>query len=134
MEGPKDRHTIGGVLSIVSGVVGIIGAAGVVVMILFLGFITSPGYGSDYYLEMEEPAVRFILVFYIALGILYLIISVLAVVGGVFSLKKKHWGLALAGAIAGSFIFYPCGIAAIVFVSLAKPEFSAPEPLEWPAG
>jgi hypothetical protein len=49
---------------------------------------------------------------------------VLAIVGGAFALKKRHWPLALAGAIAGTITFFPCGIPAIIFVSLGKEEFS----------
>ena len=66
-------------------------------------------------------------VFYAAIGLLFALVGVLGIVGGIFAIKKKRWGLALAGAIAGTVTFFPCGIPAIIFVTLGKPEFSAPE-------
>ena len=67
-------------------------------------------------------------VFYGALGLFFLLVGILAVIGGIYALKKKYWGLALAGAIAGTVTFFPCGIPAIIFVTLGKPEFSIPQP------
>jgi hypothetical protein len=45
----------------------------------------------------------------------------------VFAIKRKYWGVALAGAIASIFTFFPCGIAAVVIISMAKPEFNVPK-------
>jgi hypothetical protein len=44
----------------------------------------------------------------------------------VCAIKKKAWGLALAGAIASSMSFYYVGIAAVVLVAMAQPEFNKP--------
>ncbi len=59
------------------------------------------------------------------LGIPCAIIGILAIVGGVFALRRKVWGLALAGSIASLFSFHLffLGIAAIVFTALSKNEF-----------
>jgi hypothetical protein len=59
------------------------------------------------------------------------LIGALGIVGGVYAIKKKHWALALAGAIAGTVTFFPCGIPAIIFVSLGKEEFTAGEQLPY---
>ena len=64
----------------------------------------------------------------LAIAVPLAIIGILAIVGGIFALKRKHWGLALAGAIGGTFTFFPCGIPAIIFISMSQQEFSAPEP------
>jgi hypothetical protein len=58
-------------------------------------------------------------------------IGIVAIVGGVFALKRKRWGLALAGSICAFFSFFfipvflnvPLGIAAIILVVLGKGEF-----------
>jgi hypothetical protein len=68
-----------------------------------------------------------IAVFYAAFGVSFTLIGALGIIGGVSLIKKKRWGLALAGAIAGTITFFPCGIPAIIFVSLAKDEFSVPK-------
>jgi Double zinc ribbon len=56
-------------------------------------------------------------------------IGIVAIVGGVFALKRKRWRLALAGSICAIFSFFlfflnvPLGIAATVLVVLGKGEF-----------
>ncbi|MFC2067614.1 hypothetical protein ACFLTP_01140 [Chloroflexota bacterium] len=56
---------------------------------------------------------------YSALGLFFALIGVLGIVGGIFALKKKHWGLTLARSIVGIFTFFPCGILVIIFVTMA---------------
>ena len=60
------------------------------------------------------------------MAIPFALFGILAIVGGVFALRKKNWGLALAGAIVSIFSPYMIllAIAAIVFVALSKSEFS----------
>lgn len=59
------------------------------------------------------------------LGIPLSILAILAIVGGVYALRRKVWGLALAGSIASLFspYFFLLGIAAIVFTAMSKKEF-----------
>ena len=64
--------------------------------------------------------------FYLLYAICFGLLGILAIVGGIFALKKKHWGLALAGAIAGAITFFPLGVPAIIFTTLGKQEFSLP--------
>ena len=117
-----DNAKVGGVLSIVSGAFGIFGLAGALFSLYMFRLMFSETfipYGSG------PPAEFFtvITIIYATWGLLFALIGVLGVVGGIFALKKKRWGLALAGSIAGTVTFFPCGIPAIIFVTLAKPEF-----------
>ena len=58
-------------------------------------------------------------------------IGIVAIVGGIFALKRKRWRLALAGSICAIFPFFfvplflnvPLAIAAIVLVVLGRGEF-----------
>ncbi|HEX75976.1 MAG TPA: hypothetical protein G4O12_05245 [Dehalococcoidia bacterium] len=53
------------------------------------------------------------------------IIGILAIVGGIYALRRKIWGLALAGAICATlsqFTFF-LGIAAIILTVVSKKEF-----------
>jgi hypothetical protein len=59
-----------------------------------------------------------------AFGIIWIILAIVSIIGGAFALRKKVWGLALAGAICA--LIWPTtvlGIVAIVFVALSKEEF-----------
>jgi hypothetical protein len=59
-----------------------------------------------------------------------LAIRIVAIVGGIFALKRKRWGLALAGSVCAIFssvflmlLNVPLAIAAIVLVVLGRREF-----------
>jgi hypothetical protein len=52
-----------------------------------------------------------------------LIFGIVAIVGGVYALKRRIWGLALAGTICAIFAVWFLGIPALIFVILGKGEF-----------
>jgi hypothetical protein len=53
-----------------------------------------------------------------------IIFGIIAIVGGIYALQRKIWGLALAGAILAVIgPWFILGILAIIFVALAKGEF-----------
>jgi hypothetical protein len=57
----------------------------------------------------------------------FIILGIIAIVGGVYALRRQVWGLALAGSICALIPTIPpwsiLGILAIIFVSLGKREF-----------
>ena len=53
-----------------------------------------------------------------------IIFGIIAIVGGIYSLRRKIWGLALAGSIFALIgPWFILGILAIIFVSLGRGEF-----------
>jgi hypothetical protein len=52
------------------------------------------------------------------------ILGIVAIIGGVYAVKRRSWGFALAGSICALFCVFFLGIPAIIFVILGKPEFS----------
>jgi hypothetical protein len=80
-------------------------------------------------------AVGGFLTFFIAglgalIGAPIVILSIVAIIGGVFAIRKRAWGFALAGAICGFIVGLPLvapaillGIPAIVFTALGKRQF-----------
>ena len=118
---------IGGILAIVAGAFGVLGLFWMLLMVFMMRFMFSEAFFPP---GAAPPAEFFpiMMVFYSLWGICLALIGALGVVGGVFALKKRRWGLALAGAIAGGVTFFPCGIPAIIFVVLAKPESSNKKP------
>jgi len=110
---------IGGVLSIVSGAFGILW----LLFFIFIGVLIGLAfnYGDS---SMNDADVRNILiVIYGFAGVCYALVGALGIVGGIFALKRKYWGWSLAGAIAGAMTMFPCGIPAVIFVTLGKGEF-----------
>jgi hypothetical protein len=62
-----------------------------------------------------------------AIGAPLIIFGIIAIVGGIYALRRRIWGLALAGSICALFpVIAPSsvlGLLAIIFVSLGKGEF-----------
>jgi len=60
-----------------------------------------------------------------AIGIPLIVIGIVSIVGGSFALRRRIWGLALAGAICA--LFPPpvvvLGILSIIFIALSQKEF-----------
>jgi hypothetical protein len=57
------------------------------------------------------------------LGIALIVISILAVIGGIFALRVKNWGLALAGSIAAVISGRLLGVLALILIVLGKKDF-----------
>jgi hypothetical protein len=135
------KPLVAGILDIV------VGAGGLFIVILFIMLIISPR-GVLGWLGMEEflddlPGVvallRYILQagmdkfptflhwVFIGTSVLGCALNVLVIVGGVYAIKGKKWGLALAGSIAAIFpqstVNIPIGILATIFTAMSKDEF-----------
>ncbi|MEJ2739017.1 MAG: hypothetical protein P8105_04185 [Dehalococcoidia bacterium] len=67
----------------------------------------------------------FFTIFGVITSIFFAALGALAIIGGIFALKKKNWAVAIAGAIAGTVLMFPCGIAATILISLGRSEFTA---------
>lgn len=118
---------VGGILSIVSGAFGVLGAGYFVLMIWMFNFMITSIPQQPMDPEFPQEVFYIMAIIYGAIGLFLALIGALGIVGGVFAIKKKHWALALAGAIAGTVTFFPCGIPAVIFVCLGKEEFTAAE-------
>jgi len=109
-----NKPTVAGVLTIISGVLGLILAIS-----MFIGYgVVSGVCGIP---VGYIPA--FVPVIVLGTAIPTLIIAILAVVGGIFALQRKTWGLALAGSIAAILVFLPLGIPAVILTTQSKVEF-----------
>jgi len=61
----------------------------------------------------------------IIIAVLLGVFSALPLIGGIYSVQRKNWGLALAGSIAAILSSTPLGITSTVLVALAKNEFES---------
>lgn len=121
----QNNAKVGGVLSIVAGALGFIGVLFIIFLIVVMAFAFEDSSGYYSY-SSEDEVLAFVMVFYGIIGLLGAALGVLAIVGGALALKRRHWGWALAGSIAAGMIFFPCGIPAIIFIAMGKPEFVVP--------
>ena len=106
------KPTTAGILSIIAGA-----------MQLLLGIVFAVGLGLAKGLAgaLEIPGfpVGILAIFSIPI----IILGIVAVIGGVYALKRSKWGLALAGSICALIGPWILGIPAIIFVIMGKNEF-----------
>jgi len=99
--------TAAGILSIISGAIGFF--AGIVMATI--GGIVGAVEGIFWFGTIGAPLIA---------------IGIVAIIGGIFALRKRIWGLALAGAICSlycTWVSWILAIPAIVFLALSKREF-----------
>ena len=105
------KPTTAGILSIIAGAISVI--AGIVVTVV--GGIGSVFIGLGWLFGLGWLG---------AIGAAFIVLGIIAIVGGSCALRRRVWGLALAGSICA--LLPPgtiLGILAIIFVSLGKGEF-----------
>jgi len=106
------KPIIGGILSIFSGLLGLLG-----IFSYAIGF-GAPGSGIG---KGDMPP--FVPSIIYGIPIPAVIIAVLAIIGGLFALQRKHWKWAITGSIAAALSLIILGIPAIVLISISKDEF-----------
>jgi hypothetical protein len=106
------RPIIGGILTIFSGA---LGTLGIISYAIGLGDVGS-GFGKG---DMPPfvPSIIF------GMPIPSLIIALLALVGGIFAIRRKRWRWSLTGSIAAALSLILLGIPAIVLIAISKDEF-----------
>ena len=99
----------------VAGILAII--AGVALVVVGPEILALPGR------FLASPFARWFVGTAFAVGIVFVILGMIAIVGGIYALRRTSWGLALAGAICALPAGLLLGILAIVFVIKGKREF-----------
>ncbi|MAF85922.1 MAG: hypothetical protein CL875_05545 [Dehalococcoidales bacterium] len=110
------KPTTAGILSIVAGALSLI--KGIIVTSLGAACI-GPWTGYMGKTGMTEGCFG-------AIGIPLIVIGIVSVIGGIYAIRRRLWGLALAGAICA--LFPPpvivLGILSIIFLAISKKEFA----------
>ena len=119
------KPIVAGILDIVGGASGFIGAIVALVGVLFfISFSQSVGPGPQP--DMSFAIIPGVLSSILIIGLVFiLIVAALSVVGGIYAIQRKKWGLALAGSIAAIFGSSVLGILATIFTAISKNEFES---------
>ena len=114
------KPTVAGILDIVSGAVGLIAVLGLVIAI---------GVTGGFYIPGTEQIPKFVPSLLTGITVPLAILSILSLIGGIYALQRKKWGLSLAGSVSAIFTSIPLlgglpvGITATVLTALSKDEF-----------
>ena len=116
------KPTTAGILSIIGGSAGICLGVGIILLGGLMGLASVLG------TYLGEPALlEFMLglgrVAEVAGGVM-IALGAIGIAGGVCALKRRCWGMALAGPICALPVSGVLGILSIIFVSIGKEEFS----------
>ena len=63
-------------------------------------------------------------------GIIFIVLGLIAVIGGFFGVQRKHWGLVILGGVLGLFCFGPWMLGSIfalvglILVAVSKKDFN----------
>jgi len=133
------KPTTAGILTIIAGVIGIGRGCFVLALAGFIGKL------SDYITEISDLIRQWAGVFIpgtidipsiveriisisstalIVIGAVSLAFGIVALVGGIQAIRRRAWGLALAGSILALPSAVLLGILSIIFVSMGKKEFA----------
>ena len=117
------KPIVAGILSIVSGALRILGFIGVIIGIMFfLPVYTAVGPGPVP--EFGHWLIPGVLQTILLIAAVFLfIVGILPIIGGIYALQRKTWGLALAGSIVAIFGSSIMGILDTIFIAMAKDEF-----------
>jgi hypothetical protein len=100
---------VAGILTIVSAAIKLLAALGIIIGLAVMA--VKPHFG------IPETAIL------IGIMVPFLILGVVALIGGICALRRKIWGMALAGSIAAFLPTSILGVLAIIFVAISKNEF-----------
>ncbi|HEY78288.1 MAG TPA: hypothetical protein G4O09_04165 [Dehalococcoidia bacterium] len=115
------KPTVAGVLNIVAGVSSLLGVLGVIVAIIFVG--SGPLFW-DSFPGLGPLTVGFLEGVLVITAVFLAVVGILPLLGGIYAVQRRKWGLALAGSIAAIFGSTPLGIAAVILLALSKDEFN----------
>ncbi len=111
--------TAGGILSIISGALGFITIA----FFLTFGSIFGAAIARDVLSSLGYWQAGLPLTIIGIIAIPLLCVNIVAIVGGIYAIQRRGWGMALAGSICSVFPSQILGVLAVVFISISRKEF-----------
>ena len=115
----SSNSKIAGILSIIAGVSAlfgslVLGGLGVAAAAVVGSAASDAPYGLPWL-----P-----LVLFVPLALLIFTLGVVAIIGGVCGVRRRHFWVLVVGAAAAIFCFLPLGLAALFFAALGEKEFA----------
>ena len=111
--------TTGGVLNIVSGAIGILSCVSVFIIAIVLKGVAI-GAGESVFYELWNLFGNI----FLATAFIILIPCIISIIGGIFAIRRRGWGWALAASICSIVITTVLGIVATVFIVMSKKDFN----------
>ncbi len=108
------------VMPLVGGILIVVG--GVLALLAGIGLVASVG-AFDSLMIVDVEGVDMLEDLFTACGILFIIFGLIGVLGGVFAIMRKHFGLAILGGIFALFGWFLPALIGLILVGMSKEEF-----------
>ena len=118
------KPTTAGILNVISGTCFLVGGI-TVLSLLGQPVVATPWAGYAMYSmgNSGAPSASFVTTFIVILAIALVVPGVVSILGGIYSIRRSVWGLALAGSISTLLASVFLGVPAIVLITLSRREF-----------
>ncbi|MDH7508198.1 MAG: zinc ribbon domain-containing protein [Methanomassiliicoccales archaeon] len=116
------KPVVGGALIIISGLIGIVMGLILAALSGEIEEMLQDMYGPDVISAVEGALV--------ACGVIWFIIGLIALVGGVFAIRRKKWGFAIVGGVLALLTVGPwfigsiLGLVGLILIAMSRNEFS----------
>lgn len=114
------KPIMAGILDIVGGAIGMVGGLYIVALTSLFRVINNIFHVNTVFLQQLEQVVSGI----IAVPFILVFIGIISIIGGVYSLQRRIWPFALAGAISSCIVFPFFGLPSIIITAFARDEFN----------
>ena len=122
-EGRGALLSAGGILSIIIGAFEVMGGTMMLLMATGIGILCRMPHVGGWMVPGGGPGTgMFPFLLWTVMAGVILVLGIVAIAGGVSAVRRRSFGLALAGAICTLPLFW-LGLLAIIFVSLGRREF-----------
>jgi hypothetical protein len=111
---------VGGILILIAGIIGLV--TGILLLTVDLSSLDSYGLNVGGLVDTLESIIR-------ACGGIFAVLGIIALLGGYAGIRRKWFGLAIAGGVLGLFVVGPYGIASVlslvglILVAVARKDF-----------
>jgi hypothetical protein len=112
------RPQTAGILSVISGAIGLLGSFVGLVRILVLSV---NGTLADHNFVVFGHTIAHSI--YVSIVLSIFISGIIALVGGICAIRRKIWGMALAGSIASMYLITVVGLVSVILTGLSHDEF-----------
>jgi hypothetical protein len=122
---PKEKSAlslIGGILILIAGLMGLVMGG---ILLMAAGEVDTLGdWGVDVagVGDMLEDILT-------VCGIIFIVLGLIAVLGGFFGIQRKHWGIVILGGVLGLFVLGPymlgslLALIGLILVAISKKDF-----------
>ncbi|MFC1913425.1 hypothetical protein ACFLX7_04465 [Chloroflexota bacterium] len=112
------KPTVAGILNIVTGSLELTGS--ILFVVIYLCYTSS----NQFIPGLEAcPAAWVAPTVIIIVTVFMIIVGVLSLIGGIYAVQRRKWGLALTGSIAAIFGSQLFGMLATIFTAMSRDEF-----------